>query len=34
MNAGNKKFEEKLKVIALAYTKLKNTYRGKIDTKY
>ena len=34
MNAGNKKFEEKLKVITLAYTKLKNTYRGKIDTKY
>jgi DnaJ-class molecular chaperone len=34
MNAGNKKFEEKLKVITLAYTQLKNTYRGKIDTKY
>ena len=32
MNAGNKKFEEKLKVITLAYTQLKNTYRGKIDT--
>ena len=34
MNAGNKKFEEKLKIITLAYTQLKNTYRGKIDTKY
>ena len=34
MNAGNKKFEEKLKVITLAYTQLKNTYRGKFDTKY
>ena len=34
MNSGNKKFEEKLKVITLAYTQLKNTYRGKIDTKY
>jgi len=33
MNAGNKKFEEKLKIITLAYTQLKNTYRGKIDTK-
>ena len=31
MNAGNKKFEEKLKVITLAYTQLKNTYREKID---
>ncbi len=29
MNAGNKKFEDKLKVITLAYTQLKNTYRGK-----
>ena len=34
MNSGNKKFEEKLKIITLAYTQLKNTYRGKIDTKY
>ena len=34
MNAGNKKFEEKLKIITLAYTQLKNTYRGKLDTKY
>ena len=34
MNAGNKIFEEKLKIITLAYTQLKNTYRGKIDTKY
>ena len=32
MNAGNKKFEDKLKVITLAYTQLKNTYREKIDT--
>ena len=32
MNAGNKKFENKLKVITLAYTQLKNTYRKKIDT--
>ena len=32
-NAGNKKFEEKLKIITLAYTQLKNTYRGTIDTK-
>ena len=31
MNAGNKKFEEKLKVITLAYTQLKNTYRKKIN---
>ena len=28
----SKKFEEKLKLITLAYTQLKNTYRGKIDT--
>ena len=34
MNSGNKKFEEKLKVITLAYTQLKNTYRKKIDAKY
>ena len=31
MNSGNKKFEEKLKIITLAYTQLKNTYRKKID---
>tara|TARA_Y100001970_G_scaffold278539_1_gene384376 strand:+ start:44 stop:571 length:528 start_codon:yes stop_codon:yes gene_type:complete len=31
MNSGNKKFEDKLKVITLAYTQLKNTYRIKID---
>ncbi len=31
INAGDKKFEEKLKVITLAYTQLKNTYRLKID---
>ena len=29
MNAGNKKFEDKLKIITLAYTQLKNTYRKK-----
>ncbi len=29
MNAGNKKYEDKLKVITLAYTQLKNTYRAK-----
>ena len=34
MNSGNKKYEEKLKLITLAYTQLKNTYRDKIDTKY
>ena len=34
MNAGNKKFEDKLKVITLAYTQLKNTYKEKIDAKY
>jgi len=33
MNSGNKKFEEKLKIITLAYTQLKNTYRGRIDSK-
>ena len=33
MNSGNKKFEEKLKLITLAYTQLKNTYREKIDSK-
>ena len=32
MNSGNKKYEEKLKIITLAYTQLKNTYRKKIDT--
>ncbi len=32
MNSGNKQHEEKLKLITLAYTQLKNTYRGKIDT--
>ena len=31
MNLGNKKYEDKLKVITLAYTQLKNTYREKID---
>ena len=31
MNAGNKKYEDKLKIITLAYTQLKNTYREKID---
>ena len=34
MNSGNKKFEDKLKVITLAYTQLKNTYKDKIDAKY
>ena len=29
MNAGNKKYEDKLKIITLAYTQLKNTYREK-----
>ena len=33
MNSGNKKYEEKLKLITLAYTQLKNTYREKIDAK-
>ena len=32
INAGNKKYEEKLKQITLAYTQLKKTYREKIDT--
>ena len=32
MNSGNKQYEEKLKIITLAYTQLKNTYRGKIDS--
>ena len=29
MNAGNKKFEEKLKIVTLAYTQLKLTYKGR-----
>jgi hypothetical protein len=29
INAGDKKFEDKLKLITLAYTQLKNTYRNK-----
>ena len=32
MNLGNKKFEDKLKVITLAYTQLKNTYKNKNGT--
>ena len=32
MNSGNKEYEEKLKLITLAYTQLKNSYRKKIDT--
>ena len=32
MNSGNKKFEDKLKVITLAYTQLKNTYKESRDT--
>ena len=32
MNAGSKKFEEKLKIITLAYNQLKNTYREKIES--
>ena len=32
MNSGNNKYEEKLKLITLAYTQLKKTYREKIDT--
>ena len=31
MNAGNKKFEEKLKIITLAYTQLKLTYKRKVN---
>ena len=34
MNAGSKKYEDRLKVITLAYTQLKNTYRKKIDKRY
>ena len=30
-NLGNKKYEDRLKVITLAYTQLKNTYRIKVD---
>ena len=30
INSGDKNYEEKLKVITLAYTQLKNTYRQKI----
>ena len=29
MNLGNKKYEDKLKIITSAYTQLKNTYRAK-----
>jgi hypothetical protein len=29
MNSGNKKYEDRLKIITLAYTQLKNTYRTK-----
>ena len=29
MNSGNKKYEDKLKVITLAYTQLKSTYKTK-----
>ena len=29
MNAGDKKFEERLKIVTLAYTQLKLTYKGK-----
>jgi len=29
MNAGDKKFEEKLKIVTLAYTQLKLAYKGK-----
>jgi hypothetical protein len=29
MNAGNKKFEEKLKIVTLAYAQLKSVYKGK-----
>jgi len=32
MNLGNKKYEDKLKVITLAYTQLKKTYRINSDT--
>jgi len=29
MNAGNKKFEEKLKIVTLAYTQIKLAYKEK-----
>ena len=32
MNAGNKKYEDMLKIITLAYTQLKNTYKEKNDS--
>ena len=32
INLGNKQYEEKLKLITLAYTQLKNTYKEKIET--
>ena len=32
MNSGSNKFEEKFKIVTLAYNQLKNTYRGKIDS--
>ena len=32
VNEDSKKFEEKLKVITLAYNQLKNTYREKIES--
>ena len=31
MNAGDKKFEEKLKIITLAYTQLKQSYKRKVN---
>ena len=31
INSGDKNYEEKLKVITLAYTQLKNTYRKNVD---
>ena len=31
MNAGDKKYEDMLKIITLAYTQLKNTYKEKND---
>ncbi len=33
INSGDKKFEEKLKLITLAYTQLKNTYRKKTNNE-
>ena len=32
MNSGNKNYEEKLKIITLAYTQLKKTYINKNDS--